>query len=203
MKLTLSNAMFFAAGAAVGATVAWKILETKFNQMIDEIVHDEVESVKESLGRLYGDEDTKEENTDKIIANEKPDIREFMKEYNSKVNNLGYSSYSKDSTQLTDEDVIVVMERPYVVSPSEFGELDYDTISLTYYSDGVLTDDLDNPIEDVDDTVGIDFAEHFGEYEDDSVFIRNDRLRSDFEILRDLRNYSDVVNNDPYSMEDE
>lgn len=84
--------------------------------------------------------------------------------------------------------------KPYIISPEEFGESgNYTQISLTYYSDGVLADDEDEIIEDIDDTVGEDFADHFGDYEDDSVFVRNDRLRCDYEILKDNRSYHDVA----------
>lgn len=89
---------------------------------------------------------------------------------------------------------------PYVISPDDYGENDnYTQISLVYYAgDGVLADDEDEVVEDIEDTVGEDFAEHFGEYEDDSVFIRNDRLRCDYEILRDNRSFSDVAEGSNY-----
>lgn len=32
---------------------------------------------------------------------------------------------------------------------------------------------------------------HFGEYEKDSVFVRSDPKRCDYEILRDLRSYAE------------
>ena len=87
----------------------------------------------------------------------------------------------------------MITDGPYVISPDEFGnEFDYEEVSLTYYADGVLTDDQDNIIEDVEGLVGLDSLNHFGEYEDDSVFVRNDALQTDYEILADLRNYSDV-----------
>ena len=57
----------------------------------------------------------------------------------------------------------------------------------------ILTDDDNNPIEDVEGLVGLHYDTHFGEYEDDSVFIRNDELKTDFEILADSRRYSDVI----------
>ena len=41
-----------------------------------------------------------------------------------------------------------------------------------------------------DDVVGMESLTHFGEYEDDSVFVRNDRLKCDYEILMDERTYS-------------
>ena len=85
-------------------------------------------------------------------------------------------------------------DRPYVISPDEFGELDdYDLISLTYYADEVLADDIDEIVEDVDDVVGLDSLTHFGEYEPDSVFVRNDRLKADYEILLDERTYPEAI----------
>jgi hypothetical protein len=86
------------------------------------------------------------------------------------------------------------MNAPYVITPEEFGERDdYETASLTYFADGILADDTDQMVEDVDDTVGTDSLTHFGEYEDDSVFVRNDDLKCDYEILLDVRKYADVI----------
>ena len=84
--------------------------------------------------------------------------------------------------------------RPYVICPEEFGEMDeYETESLTYYADGVLTDDFDNEIEDVDDLVGEESLSTFGDYEDDSVFVRNDKYKTDYEILLDDRKFSEII----------
>ena len=60
-------------------------------------------------------------------------------------------------------------------------------------ADGVLADDMDEIIEDVDEVVGEDSLNHFGEFEEDSVYVRNDERKCDYEILRDNRNYADVV----------
>jgi hypothetical protein len=54
----------------------------------------------------------------------------------------------------------------------------------------------------VDDVVGFESLNRFGEYEDDSVFVRNDRLKCDYEILLDRRKYSDVVNKKPHEVDD-
>ena len=93
---------------------------------------------------------------------------------------------------------------PFIIRPDEYGELHaYETLSLNYYADGVLTDELDNPIEDVESLVPADFADHFGEYDDNVVHVRNDNLECDYEILRDLRKFTDVVGEYPYPTEDE
>ena len=85
------------------------------------------------------------------------------------------------------------LDRPYVIPPEEFGELDYNMISLTYYADDVIADDNNEIIDHIDETIGNDAINHFGEYEDDSVYIRNDALECDYEILRSEREYSDVA----------
>ena len=67
---------------------------------------------------------------------------------------------------------------------------EYETVSLTYYSkDNVLTDDNDEIVDDVDEIIGQDSLKHFGEYEDDSVYVRNDRRKCDYEILLDESDY--------------
>ena len=82
---------------------------------------------------------------------------------------------------------------PYVITPDEFGEKDnYEQISLTYYIDGILADDFDEPIDDIDDVIGLTAVNHFGEYEPDSVFVRNDERKCDYEVLLDQREYSKI-----------
>ena len=90
---------------------------------------------------------------------------------------------------------------PYVIPPEEFGEFeDYERISLTYYADGVLADDNNEVVDDVEDIVG-DALDHFGEYEDDSVFVRCDERKCDYEILMDQRTFSEVADNNPHRVE--
>lgn len=92
--------------------------------------------------------------------------------------------------------------KPYVISPDEFGEFeDYERISLSYYADQILADEDDEKVEDVDNVVGLESLTHFGEFEDDSVFVRNDRLKCDYEILLDQRTYSDVIKQRPHQTE--
>lgn len=93
---------------------------------------------------------------------------------------------------------------PRVISPYEFGELDdYHTIELTYYTDDILEDEDYNIVTDRDELIGPSALDTFGEYEDDSVFVRNDRLRTDFQILKDYRTYSEARSVGPSRVDDE
>ena len=174
----------FVAGAAIGSLVTWKLTKTKYEQ----IVKEEIESVKEVFTVKKGDETSDETETDP-----EPKAKTKSEEYVDRLNELKYNG-SIGIEEEGDDNIL----RPYVISPDEFAERDgYATVSLTYYADGVLTDESDNIVKDVDSVIGTDSLDHFGEYEDDSVFVRNEDLKLDFEILRDVRNFKDIRENMP------
>lgn len=187
----------FIIGAVSGATVAWYLLKDKYETLAQE----EIDSVKEVFARR--EQEMKDETVKRNVAEgikdsdrTKPDL----KEYAEQLKKNGYTRYSDLSAD--DEGVSDKQTKPYVIPPEQFGDDEnYDQISLTYYADGVLADENDEVIEDVEDAVGIDSLNHFGEYEDDSVFVRNDARKCDYEILLDQRTYSEVVEDMPHQME--
>lgn len=172
MSSTLNKFLIFAAGAAVGSAVSWRILKKYYEQ----IAREEIESVKETFARRKAE----------LSCTDEEDIQpteEEIGEYNEVADEYRTSDSGKEN----------YMTGPYVIPPDEFGDYpDYERVSLTYYADGVLTDEHDDPIDDVEDTIGEDSLTHFGEFEDDSVFVRNDAQKRDYEILSDTRRYSDI-----------
>lgn len=168
----------FTLGAAVGSFVTWKLVKTKY----EEIARQEVEEV-----RAVYEKKKKAEKEEKKAKKEYDDLIDKYAPVPEVLNTEGKEGPNE-------------MDEPYVISPAEFGDQDgYETESLTYYADGVLTDEYDEPIEDVDDIVGLESLDHFGEYEDDSVFVRNDGRRTDYEILLDTRRYSDTKKSSPHA----
>lgn len=188
MNSTLNKIMIFSAGAAIGSVVTWKLVKTKYEQ----IAQQEIESVREAFETHETKEATKEELVD---DSEEPDEAEEVtevKQYKATLVGAGY--LDEHDELLNKEEVYDNMDRPYVISPDDYGDPDvgYDTESLDYYEgDGVLTDSFGEVVENVDELVGEDFATHFGDYERDSVFVRNDEMEVDYEILRDYRSYSE------------
>lgn len=179
-----TNMFIFAAGAAIGSAVAWFYAKKYY----EKIANDEIDSMKEWLARRVEEQDKREEPDEAAEFEEEELADEDKDEYEKIVEKLSYNNYYHGPAKEVDD-----MDEPYVIKPEIFGEEDdYEEVSLTYYADGVLCDERDNRIEDIAGTVGEDYAEHFGDYEDDSVFVRNDRLKTDFEILKDWRNYSDL-----------
>lgn len=176
----------FLFGAAIGSVVTWYCVKDKYAQYANE----EIESVKE----MFSARNAKKEEKNPIPDNSGKD-GESIAAYAKKLAEEGYTNYSNAETIPEDKPVV---KKPYVIPPEEFGEAGYDRISFTLYADKVLADDGDMPVEDVEGTVGIDSLSHFGEYEDDSVFVRNDRLKVDYEILLSQRTYAEVVESKPY-----
>jgi hypothetical protein len=195
MNGTLSKVLIFVAGAAIGSVATWAVVKTKY----EKIAKEEIESVKETFSKRYEREE--EANEPEIEPEEKPEKVTSMAEYKEKIVSNGYTDYANIVDDGDDERL---KPEPYVISPEEFNEInEYDSWEYTYYEgDNTLTDDNNWPIQDVDNTVGDDFMTHFGDYEDDSVFIRNDRLKTDIQILLDSRRYSDVVKYGPGPTED-
>lgn len=180
--------VMFALGAAVGSAVTWRFLKTKYER----IAQEEIDSVKEVFSRR----NEKEKRYNIGIKEQKPSLQELA----DQLKHLKYETETASENKTEAKE-----QRPYVVTPEEFGQADedYDIVSLIYYKDGVLADDYDVPIENVDDIVGLESLNHFGEYVEDAVFVRNDKLKVEYEIILHERNFSDVVSNDPCSEEEE
>ncbi len=192
------NFMTFVLGVAVGSVVTWRYVEKKYEQ----IAQDEIDSVKEVFSKR---ETEFTEDTEVQIKADNAKKKPSVIEYAAWLRKRGYTNYSDMVDEKPEEvkEEPMSVDKPYVIAPEEFGELDdYETISLTYYADQILADDNDVIVDDIEDVVGFDSLNSFGEYEDDSVFVRNDRLKCDYEILLDQRKYSDVIKRRPHEVED-
>ena len=66
------------------------------------------------------------------------------------------------------------------------------TLRRLLTGDNVLVDEDDQVVTDADDIVGTEYPDYFGEY-DDVVYVRNDRLKADYEISKDLRRYATII----------
>lgn len=89
----------------------------------------------------------------------------------------------------------IVTDMPYIITSDEFTNenLHYDKVTITYYSeDDVLADENEEIISDTDYLIGDDSLTSFGEGCDDPdiVYVRNERISTDYEIIRVYKSYS-------------
>lgn len=189
------TSLTFIAGAIVGGFVTKKYIEYK-SQINDEAEYEECET----------HEDIVEEANDTSVENEETNNEEIRI---SSVDDEAYKKLLADLQYSAEKEADDFIERmipkqeefrdtskPYNITPDEFEEIDeYDSDEYTYYADGYVTDSYGMPISDEDilNTIGEDFDTYFGSYDDDQIWIRNERLRMDFSVVRDIDRFIDVA----------
>lgn len=190
----MNKVLAFIVGAAAGSLLTWKLLEKKYRQMADE----EIESVIEHFRNK--ETETKKELIEHFVEEDKLDGTKT--EYTKMVDGLGYTSASRSTEYSIEEDGSIYMApgpeeiAPYVISPDEYGDREgYDVKCWTYYADSVVTDEEDEIVWNPESIIG-DALEHFGEYENDSVHVRNDNTGCDYEILKDEHTFTEINGED-------
>lgn len=81
-------------------------------------------------------------------------------------------------------------DETYTIDPDRFiNECPFfDKVTLEYYEDGVLADALtEEPLEDIDGAIGFKSLEKFGEFEEDVVYVRNEKRSTDYEVILQRR----------------
>ena len=193
----MKNLLCFVAGAAIGSVVTWKLIEKKYKDLADEEIESVIETFKNRKPRIT--KDNVKETVEKVI-NKYKEPKEIVEDI---VTAERYSIENEEEIDEDDESNYTVnvdnnddeVITPYVITPEEFGEYnEYGTKTLTYYADNVLTDEIDNPItsEEMITMIGPDALDHFGEYEDDSVYIRDEMNEMDYEILKSEKKFSEI-----------
>lgn len=200
MNRTVFNVFLVVAGAAIGSAVTWKVVTTKYER----IVQEEIDSVKEEFKRLYEDQEVVEEYDECENQNEaeyEEPVEDVFEPTNDEVfeyHNISsmYRSSEDETVEKGGEDEVdeaPYINGPYVISPDDFrcSPPGYNAQSLDYFADGVLADSWGNEV-DIEETIGEDSLDRFGDYVDDIVYVRNERKEIDYEVTCDYRRYKDV-----------
>lgn len=200
MNKKLFNVLVFTAGAAVGSLVTWKVVKTKYERILQE----EIDSFKETYAlcmRGQSDKDKKCDDIDETMDDDEDYEYEESEIINyhtlAKMYNKSGDETENDGEGEGDEEVPYI-NGPVVIMPEDFGNgnYDHDCYCLTYYSDGVLSNDWYEEL-NIEETIGEDALEHFGDYAEDIVHVRNERMNADYEVVRDYRTYAEMIANDP------
>lgn len=204
----------FVLGVAAGAAGSWYICKTKYEQ----IAQEEIDSVKAVFSKRLAEaneemkkhvpfkkgdiallndgniavvEDVDEEN--KTIEADDEEYGPTVEEVKQLIDYSGYSASPEEIEKKMEQST-----KPYIISREELGDYpEYDLIELTYFADEVLCDDGMEPIDNVEEIVGSEWVDRFGEYDADTVYVRNDRLKADYVVVTDPQTYEE------YQLEEE
>ena len=212
MKKVISGIAIFAIGFVSGI-LATKLYMKKQNEEIEEKV--KIESEKMPGGENPENNDIierMEEMTEEFEEYEERIKNEgyYVNEKTTVISESGDIMYDSDRPDppvcrydeegYEMEEYTVMADRPYNIPPEEYevyceANGTWNSEEYTYYADGYVTDSQGLPVspEDVIRCIGTEFPNWFGTYEDDQIWIRNDELRMDFSIVRDLDNFVDIA----------
>ena len=172
----MKQVLYFSLGAIVGSGVTLLCVRKHYAKKADA----EISAIKEAYSGDGDEEKTYEE----------------VKEEYEKI--IDENEYNEDDA----EDSYIIHDeypreeratKPYVIGPDLYSEdfHGFDKCVLVYWrgNDMLLTDEQE--IMDIETTIGRSSLEHFGEYESDTVFVRNERMGCDFEVLLEEGSYAE------------
>ena len=212
MKKIISGIAIFSIGFISGILATARYMKKQNEEIEDEV---EIESEKMPGGENPENNDIierMEEMTEKFEEYEERIKNEgyYVNEKTTVISESGDIMYDSDRPDppvcrydeegYEMEEYTVMADRPYNIPPEEYEvycEADgtWNSEEYTYYADGYVTDSQGLPVspEDVIRCIGTEFPNWFGTYEDDQIWIRNDELRMDFSVVRDLDNFVDIA----------
>lgn len=151
----------FITGALVGSIVTYLLTKKKIQAQADM----EIEEVRETFANF-------KRNQEVVLTEHKiPENRDL-------------SRYSKVVKEPAPKDDPSPSDKPCLISMEEYVEDDeYDKETVIFYSeDGVLTDQFDHVL-GVNDIIGEEALKHFGDEEEDIVYVRNNKFMTDYEVV--------------------
>lgn len=199
MNKKLINVLMFATGAAIGSLVTWKVVKTRYERMVQE----EVDAFKADYIRCMRnvsnttnpcENERIDEEDDEYDEDESLEHSDKVR-YHALVNRYSKSGDDAENSEEGEgDDVAPYINGPYVITPQDYGDgnFDHNLECVTYYADGVLADSWDVVL-DIEETIGEDSLEHFGDHAEDVVHVRNERLQIDYEVVKDPRTYAEIL----------
>jgi len=189
----IKEGIIFVVGAAIGAASTYFILKDKFEQQANE----EAEQTKKYYEELYSNkEETQSEPVEEVVKVEPMKTKEERGEpdYNDIIDKLNYNKYSTDVPD--SEGNPRPAKRPYQISMDDYNT---DTrqikkIISCFEEDGICMDnDTKEVLDNVAKDIGMDNIELIGMDGEDEIYIRNEQLGIDYNIVSEPGSYEDFI----------
>lgn len=204
-----------AAGVTVGLLLGYKLAAQRERERAEEEIRSVCRVYKKAYLKLSAEKDA--------LQAQKEDVQEDeAEEYSDILHERGYSEENREEEVLATksnvfdnptpphEAIGMSLEdwnhrerrqndgSPYVITEEEFsvGYDNYDRVTLTFFEeDDTLCDDREQVVPDLEYVIGEDNLTEFGKYSGnkDVVFVRNDELETDYEVLRESGSYLEEV----------
>lgn len=197
--MKLSHVIAFVAGAAVGYFATNYLLKDKYEKRFQQEVSSTIEAFKTNKNEGYNknNEVTLKDEKLKTVSDEV--VVADIKEYAKNIGKHDYSEVKDDEPSEENKDDGIDHTKPYVITEEEVDAyMNYSITQWNYYADGVLTDENNEVVEDVSTTIGKEAFEHLKKTSESAIYVRNDLLELDYEILKNEMTYAELLEEKPY-----
>ena len=186
--------VIFGLGAAIGYASGYFLLKKKFKKIADEEIESMREYYEEKLKngdeKALKKEEPKKQKEEYLTTNNLSELQElYSSKHNTDVDPGYYSSpYPFEEDSPTEG----IAEEPYTITAEQFvnEKRNFEKTTLLYFEgNGVLCEDTERIIEDIDSSIGRQNLDKFGEFEEDVAYVRNERLGIDYEVLLQHETY--------------
>lgn len=188
-------------GAVIVDYIALKKEEEANENYCDYDVEDETPELEEKV--LNGNRKTIKKEPRARVKNyaeyftkhDRPDLARLAAKYNGgEVAEPSVEMDESDESDSFEEEIEVEDDKdPKVITLAEFANAEgYQTLTLNYYDDDVVTDEHDVPIDRPEQLLGDDALVSFGEgsEDEDVVYVRNEAKKAMYEVVRLNKEYS-------------
>lgn len=205
----------FSGGTAFGGLVSYLILKKRAEKELLEAI----EAEKAALQKAYEDrgaaimkaQEIKKEDTERSVGKEtREEAIEERKKVNTMAEDLGYKpkiDYTKYSNKVKKEFAEAESpseedrkDIPYMIFEDNYtDELDYEKEELIYFAGNGVLCDIDETRFNLDETIGVDAVNLFDMIPEETIYIRNERLQTDFMVERRQAEYFEGIMNMPHT----
>lgn len=175
------NILMFALGVTIGAVVTALYLNEKHQRFLE----NESDWCEKTAREIKESVEVGEEQETKVLVMNKDRYKKIV---------TNYSNAEEIPVKRQKE----ISEVPYIITFEQFCEdFDHhDKCTITYYQgDETLVDEEEEIIADARGLIGEETLERFGHGSDDPdvVYVRNEKMAIDYEVVRQENNYKDLV----------
>ena len=186
-----------AGGAVCGYLVAGKTLNKHYEKKYRMIADEEVASTKEALSKWYEKNWEEKKSQSEDSRNKSSDIlNKYSTASNEAVEEEDISDTQRDLDMAMEETHPEVTSIFDIVSDVEVAENreGYEVEDLVYYGGTNLRTESTDELVDIDETIGRDSLNYIREYKASMLFVRNNQLRTYYEVFVDDSDYLRIKN---------
>ena len=207
----MKRLIIFLIGVSTAAIAGYKIGYQRSKKHYENLADEEVASLKKAMEARYGAkkeeppvDDTPKEKIPKIDIPIDARVEEPIKGGKKKGKTVDYGEPYRTGTDQRipgdpgEEKLIHIKEeevdttKPYIMTPEEFQDSEYETVTLFYCADKVLTDDDFNQISNIGIVGGYHNLDQMGIYDSDCLYICEPKKGIVYEILKEERTHSQI-----------